>query len=80
MNKNKEKEIIGREDVTRLEKATPIETRLARVSLKPSIPNSFGKRKFAAKAVDKSNLPSHRNPKKTKNRSIQHKQGSIHQT
>lgn len=66
MNKNKENEIVGGEDITRLEKATPAETCLARVSLKPSIPNSFGKRKVATKAIDKSNLPSRRNPKKNK--------------
>lgn len=32
MKKNKEKEIVGGEDVTHLEKATPAETRLARES------------------------------------------------
>ena len=57
MNKNKEKEIVGGEDVTRLEEATLTETRLACVSLKPLIPSYSGKRKVAAKAVDKSNLP-----------------------
>ena len=80
MNKNKEKKIIGGEDVSHLEKATPAKTRLARMSLKPSIPSSFGKRKVATKAVDKSNLPNCHNPKKTKNRSIQHKQGSTRRT
>ena len=65
-NKNKEKEIVGGEDVSCLEEATPVETHLARVSLKPLIPSCYEKRKVASKAVDKSNLPSRCNPKKQK--------------
>ena len=54
------------EDVTHPEETTPIKTWLAHASLKPSIPNSFGKRKVAPRAIDKSNLPNCHNPKKQK--------------
>lgn len=54
------------EDVTHPEETTPIKTWPARASLKPSIPSSFGKRKVALGAIDKSNLPNCHNPKKLK--------------
>ena len=66
MNKNKENEIVSGEDITHPKEATPIKTRPARASLKPSIPSSSGKRKVVARAVDKSNIPSCHNPKKQK--------------